>query len=296
MSKPKKATLPAAKKSPPTWKLFFLVDQGELEADFVVARTAPAAKRAFNSMYGNDMRAQIDLVAEIKDPPAWLKKTTWLGPGDDVLEELGGKRVPALHFPRWQFGGKVWGYPKTMADRYRVPTQPDRAPAAPKKASARDREKPIVSMSTAERELTWAEVSAPVNSGLLDEARSGPKPIHVAAIVLVLRDGERRLVLPVLEYGDGEGVACAKSCAREYASALAAVHRPAPRGRRSARRVQPPAPAVHRPAPRGRRAVPRVQAPAPAVHRPAPRAQRLEPGDEARRLRGRGDDGVLGSG
>jgi hypothetical protein len=143
-SKAKKAAGPAAKKSPPTWKLFFLVDQGEFEADFVVARTAPAAKRAFNAMYGDDMRAQIDLVAEIKDPPAWLKKATWLGPGDDVLEELGGKRLPALHFPRWQFGSKVWGYPKTMVERYRVPAQQDHVPLAPKKASALDGEKPIV--------------------------------------------------------------------------------------------------------------------------------------------------------
>jgi hypothetical protein len=43
-SKAKKAAGPAAKKPPPTWKLFFLVDQGEFEADFVIAQTFSVAQ------------------------------------------------------------------------------------------------------------------------------------------------------------------------------------------------------------------------------------------------------------
>ena len=43
-SKAKKAAGPAAKKPPPTWKLFFLVDQGEFEADFVIGQTFSVAQ------------------------------------------------------------------------------------------------------------------------------------------------------------------------------------------------------------------------------------------------------------
>jgi hypothetical protein len=113
----------AAKRTEPsTWKLFFLMDDAEFEADFVVARTVVGAKRAFSQMYGGKVRSTADLVTEIKNPPPWLRTSTWLGPDDDVLEEFGGKRLPSVDFPRWQFGSRVWGYPKTAAERYRLPT------------------------------------------------------------------------------------------------------------------------------------------------------------------------------
>ena len=103
-----------------TWKLFFITDEIGFEADFVLARTAVAAKRAFSDMYGGGVRSTAELVMEIDAPPAWLEQATWLGPDHDALEELGGKRVPSIDFPRWQFGDRVWGPQKTARERYSV--------------------------------------------------------------------------------------------------------------------------------------------------------------------------------
>jgi hypothetical protein len=121
--KPAKARKMPVKSAAPLWKLFFVMDDAEFEADFVVARTVVGAKRAFSEMYGGGVRSAASLVAEIKAPPAWLKEATWLGPDDDVLEEFGGTRLPSIDFPRWQFGDRVWGYPKTAAERYQMPAR-----------------------------------------------------------------------------------------------------------------------------------------------------------------------------
>ena len=100
------------------WKLFFVTDDKEFECDFVIARTAVGAERVFKNVY-EDLPGNADLVIEIKRPPSWLKKPTWLGP-DPNLEEFGGERLLTMDFPRWKFGRSVWGSPKTLEARYAI--------------------------------------------------------------------------------------------------------------------------------------------------------------------------------
>jgi len=62
-----------------TWKIYLVMGDAELEADFVVARTDLTARRAFLSVYG-DGGANAELVAPIEKPSHWLKRAMWLGP------------------------------------------------------------------------------------------------------------------------------------------------------------------------------------------------------------------------
>lgn len=107
----------ATKRAPTPFKLYFVVDDAEFEADFVVARTEPQACRVFRDMYGHDAECFAELLT-YDHPPAWLTEPVWLGPDDAVLVELGGRRLDSIGVPRWQFGNDVWGYPYTDAERY----------------------------------------------------------------------------------------------------------------------------------------------------------------------------------
>ena len=105
----------------PKWKLFLVLDDADFEADFVIARDAAQAERVFQREYG-DLPGHAELVVEIERPPAWLTTAMWLG-ADPDLSEFGGKRLASLDFPRWEFNGRAWGCPKTLAQRYPKPGQ-----------------------------------------------------------------------------------------------------------------------------------------------------------------------------
>jgi hypothetical protein len=102
-------------------KLYFVRDSHDFECDFVIAKTERGAWRVFDGMYGFGEGAQgkVELVTVLKTAPAWVKGPMWLGPTAN-LSELGGIRLTSIDFPRWRFGDKVWGPPKTGADRYRL--------------------------------------------------------------------------------------------------------------------------------------------------------------------------------
>jgi hypothetical protein len=77
-------------------------------------------------------------------------------------------------------------------------------------------------MIGAEHERARARAGASIKQNLLCEARETPKPILLAVIVLALPNAERRLVSASPEYGDDDGLNCAKSYVRELASAIVA--------------------------------------------------------------------------
>ena len=71
------------------------------------------------------------------------------------------------------------------------------------KRATRDPHKPLVSMDPAELRETMMEVSAPLDEGILSDARAGKaEPIRLVATVLTTWSGEDRIVCAYAEYGD----------------------------------------------------------------------------------------------
>lgn len=100
-------------------RLYFVTTLDDFEADFVIAKTVAGARKIMDAMYGLDGElCPADLIMTIDGPwPAWLDGPTWLGPDPSVLSDLGGKRLPSIGSPKWQFGGRVFGSEKTYVER-----------------------------------------------------------------------------------------------------------------------------------------------------------------------------------
>jgi len=69
------------------------------------------------------------------------------------------------------------------------------------------RDKPFVEMSPSEFEEAFDEIGSDLKASILQEARETATGSFVmAAALLTLPDGTRKLAYPVMEYGDGDGV------------------------------------------------------------------------------------------
>lgn len=105
-------------KKPQQLRLYFVCDADEFETDFVIAPSEARARALFRAEYGDNLASTVELVKELEAPlPAWVR-AMWVGPDDPCLEQLGGERIDAVHFPQWKFGDKAYGCKLSAQQRY----------------------------------------------------------------------------------------------------------------------------------------------------------------------------------
>jgi hypothetical protein len=76
----------------------------------------------------------------------------------------------------------------------------------PDRRVSSDKDKPLVEMDDLERVRAWDDIHLECNEGLLVDARTAQAPLRLAAAILVLPSGDRRVVFYTPEYGDNEGL------------------------------------------------------------------------------------------
>lgn len=109
--------------------LWYIEADRQFECDFVLAFTREQAQQLMRHTYGigrGDGRfiGSTKLI-ETADPNVLAKlEPMWLGPDDELLEELGGVREPETPstFPCWRFGNKRFGCRLTLEQRYPMPS------------------------------------------------------------------------------------------------------------------------------------------------------------------------------